>query len=122
MMGGGVQVFVRDGRLMLRVLTPVPALWRGHLLDPDHETDPYVFRLDLSELGMPPVRLVFDRDPDSGAAAIHTDLGGQPISLYRDAPGKSGRIWIGGALGAAALAAAAGLALRRARSRREVPR
>ena len=63
---------------------------------------------------MPPVRLVFDRDPDSGAAAIHTDLGGQPISLYRDPPGRSGRIWIGGALGAAALAAAAGLALRRA--------
>lgn len=26
MMGGGAQVFVRGGRLMLRVLTPIPAL------------------------------------------------------------------------------------------------
>jgi CubicO group peptidase (beta-lactamase class C family) len=121
MMGGGAQVFVRDGQLMLRLLTPVPALWRGHRLLPDHETDPYVFRLDLSELGMPPVRLAFCRDPDSGDIAIHTDLGGQPISLVRDPPASSGRLWIAGALGTAAVVAA-GLARRRARRRREAPR
>jgi CubicO group peptidase (beta-lactamase class C family) len=121
MMGGGAQVFVRDGRLNLRLLTPVPALWRGHLLHPDHETDPYVFRLDLSELGMPPVRLVFDRDPDSGAIAIHTDLGGQPISLARDPPASGGRLWIASALGTVAVVAA-GLARRRARMKREAPR
>jgi hypothetical protein len=29
--GGGVQIFVRGGRLMLRVLTPVPALFRASI-------------------------------------------------------------------------------------------
>ena len=59
MLGGGAEVFVRGGRLMLRLLTPVPALYRGLPLLPDDETDPYVFRLDLSAFGMAPVRMVF---------------------------------------------------------------
>ena len=59
MLGGGAEVFVRGGRLMVRLLTPVPALYRGLPLQPDDETDPYVFRLDLSAYGMASVRLVF---------------------------------------------------------------
>jgi hypothetical protein len=82
MMGGGVQVFVRGGRLMLRVLTPIPALYRGLPLYPDDAHDPYVFRLDLSRFGMATVRLVFDHDAAVGTRAIHTDLGSQPLSLY----------------------------------------
>ena len=115
MMGGGVQVFVRDGRLMLGALTLAPDLWRGHLLHPDSETDPYVFRLDLSELAMPPVRLVFDRDPDR--RRNHRPR--RATDLARD-PRESGRAWTGGALGAARCWR--WLALRRARSRRKVPR
>lgn len=83
MMGMGAEVFIRRGRLVIRLLTPVPALYRGIPLHPDDEADPYVFRLDLSRFGMPTVRLVFDVDDRDGPAAIHTDLGGQPISLYR---------------------------------------
>ena len=83
---GGVEVFVRRGRLMIRALTPIPALYRGLPLHPDDEDDPYVFRLDLSELGMSTVRVVFGRDVASGAAAIHADLGGQPLSLIRRRP------------------------------------
>lgn len=82
-MGGGAQVFVHGGRLMLRVLTPIPALFRGLPLHPDDPDDPYVFRLDLSEFGMATVRLVFAGRPGAAATAIHTDLGLQPLSMFR---------------------------------------
>lgn len=82
MMGGGVEVFVRGGRLMLRVLTPVPALYRGLPLHPDDETDPYVFRLDLSGFGMPTARLVFGHEVGVGTKVVHTDLGSQPLTLH----------------------------------------
>jgi len=80
---GGAEVFVRGGRLMIRALTPIPALYRGLPLHPDDEDDPYVFRLDLSGFGMSTVRVVFGRDVGSGGVAIHADLGGQPLSLVR---------------------------------------
>ena len=71
MLGGGAEVFVRGGRLMVRLLTPVPALYRGLPLHPDDPTDPYVFRLDLSTVrdGVGPGRVrrcrrrSGDRDP-----------------------------------------------------------
>ena len=47
-LAAGVEVFVRDGHLMIRALVPVPALYRGLVLHPDDEDDPTVFRLDLS--------------------------------------------------------------------------
>lgn len=81
MMAGGARVLVRDGQLRLRLLAPIPALYNGFPLLPDDENDPYVFRIDLSGLGMSPVRLVFDCKTVSGRRSIHTDLGGQPISL-----------------------------------------
>jgi CubicO group peptidase (beta-lactamase class C family) len=83
MMGGGAQVFVRGGRLMLRLLTPVPSVFRGLPLDPDDASDPRVFRLDLSRFGMRSIRLIFAREASSGRRVIHTDLGGWPISLYK---------------------------------------
>jgi hypothetical protein len=81
-MGGGAHVMVRGGRLTLRLLMPVPALYRGLPLHPDDPTDPYVFRLDLSRFGLKSVRLIFDRESSSGTRVINTDLGGWPISLY----------------------------------------
>jgi CubicO group peptidase (beta-lactamase class C family) len=80
-MAAGAQVFVRGGRLMVRVLTPVPALYRGFALQPDDEQDPYLFRLDLSKVGMSTVRVAFAREPGAGTTALHTDL--QLQSLYR---------------------------------------
>jgi CubicO group peptidase (beta-lactamase class C family) len=82
-LGGGVQVFVGGGRLKLRALTPIPALARGLDLHSDEAADPSVFRLDLTAFRMPSVRLVFAPVPGTGSMAIHSDLGGQPISLYR---------------------------------------
>jgi CubicO group peptidase (beta-lactamase class C family) len=83
MMGGGVQVFVRGGQLMVRPLTPIPPLYRGLPLHPDDETDPYLFRLDTSKFGMPTARIVFGHQVGVGTTAVHTDLGSQPLSLFK---------------------------------------
>jgi hypothetical protein len=115
MMARGAQVVVRGGRLMVRVLTPIPALYQGFPLDPDDEHDPDVFRLDLSEVGIAPVRVVFARDGGGRVTAVHTDLGGQPWSLVRRADIAPAR-WAGPALGAIGLAAV--VAARRRRGRR----
>jgi CubicO group peptidase (beta-lactamase class C family) len=80
---GGIDVFVRGGRLMIRALTPVPAFWRGVPLYPDDPDDPYVFRLDLSSLGLASVRAVFGRDIASQVPSVHADLAGQPLSFIR---------------------------------------
>lgn len=80
-MGDGCEVRVAGGRLMIRLLTPIPTLYRGFPLLPDDPDDPYIFRVDLSTMSTAPVRLVFTRD-EHGRRLIHTDLGGQPISLY----------------------------------------
>ena len=60
---------------MVRLLTPVPALFRGLPLYPDDEQDPYVFRLDLSKFSMGTARVVFSRTGGGGVTAVHTDMG-----------------------------------------------
>ena len=104
MLGGGAEVFVRGGRLMVRLLTPVPTLYRGLPLHPDDPTDPYVFRLDLSPFGVPPVRAAFGRVVDGRATEIHTDLGGQPWSLIRAPGAGTRRAWLRPVAGALAVA------------------
>jgi CubicO group peptidase (beta-lactamase class C family) len=116
MTGAGAQILVRRGRLMVRLLTPIPPFYRGIRLHPDDEADPYVFRLDLSRFGMPTVRLVFDVDDGNGPAAMHTDLGGQPISLYR-APSDAGLRWPAGAATAGTVALATTFVRRARRGR-----
>lgn len=115
-MMGGIEVFVRSGQLMLRVLTPIPALSRALPLHPDDERDPYTFRLDLSPLGMAAVRLVFVHEAVGTTSVVHTDLGKQPLSFHRRPAAKYRRAWCVGALGGLAVATAAG-AVRRARTR-----
>jgi hypothetical protein len=97
---GGVEVFVRGGRPMLRVLTPVPALYRGFPLHPDDERDPYAFRLDLSAFGMGTARVVFSHDAGTGTTACHTEL--QAVSLHKRPARPAARLTV--ALGALAAA------------------
>ena len=86
-MAGGLQVFLREGRPLLRLRMPVPALWRGL---PLRATDPVpdAFRLDLSAFDMGEVRLHFGVDPQSGRKLMHTDLGGQPITFVERHPAQ----------------------------------
>jgi CubicO group peptidase (beta-lactamase class C family) len=118
MMGGGADVYVRRGRLMVRVLTPVPALYRGFPLAPGDEHDPDVFRLDLSEAGIPPVRVVFACDAAGRVTAVHTDFGGQPWSLVRS--NTATPRWLKPALGTLAVAGAVAAARRRGCRRKEL--
>jgi hypothetical protein len=118
---GGVEVFVRGGRLMIRARTPVPVLYRGLPLHPDDADDAYVFRLDLSGFGLGSVRVVFGRDVAGGTAAIHADLGGQPLTLIRRPTVGRSRAPLTAALGALLVAAAARSVMRRHRRSKEVP-
>ena len=79
MLGAGVQVRVRGGRLSARVLSPVPAAFGGFELHPDDDRDPYAYRIDMSRYGIGSGRVVFSRQ--DGETRLHLDL--LPISLTR---------------------------------------
>ena len=81
MLGAGARVHVRGDRLRLRVLSPIPALYRGFDLHPDDEADPYAFRIDLAEFGLPQARILFSHAPDGNVAGVHLDL--FPMSLRK---------------------------------------
>jgi hypothetical protein len=119
LVGLGVEVFVRRGRLTLRTLSPMPAQFRGFPLHPDDEADPYVFRVDLSEFGIGTARVFFSRDPETGTMRIHLDV--LPVSVEMRPDVQNPRLWITGALGGlAALGTAALVRRRRAAVRRLV--
>ena len=103
----GVEVFVRRGQLTLRPVTPLPALARGLPLHPDDPGDPYVFRIDLSRLGVGTSRVVFSRSPYAEVNALHLDLGFAPLSFDRQPATRNPRYWVSSALGAAAAATTA---------------
>lgn len=79
--GAGVQVLVRRGRLVLRCLNPVPLLFRGVELFPDAVDDPYVFRFDLSGGGLGTTRVAFAPDRVTGRMAAHLEV--MPLTAYR---------------------------------------
>ncbi len=104
--GLGAEVFVRRGQLTLRGLSPLPALYKGFPLHPDDDTDPYVFRIDLSQFGLGTARIVFSREPGAGTTGIHTDM--LPLSLRKRPAHENPRLWITGVLGALTVVTAAG--------------
>ncbi|MGZ6494418.1 MAG: serine hydrolase domain-containing protein [Actinomycetota bacterium] len=111
----GAEVFVRSGRLMLRPVTPIPGLRRGFPLHPDDEADPYVFRVDLSKLGIGTVRLVFSKDAGETATAFHLEM--EPLIAFDKRPALTNpRPWTTGAF---AVGTAAAIARRRAKRRKE---
>jgi CubicO group peptidase (beta-lactamase class C family) len=81
MTGFGADVFVSGDRLMLRLLAPIPSLLRGLELHPDSETDPDIFRIDLTRFGLPTARIIFSREAGLDATAMHLDI--FPMSLRR---------------------------------------
>jgi CubicO group peptidase (beta-lactamase class C family) len=109
-LGVGIEVFVRHGRLMVRVLTPIPGAYRGFELHPDDEDDPYVFRVDLSRFGLPTARVVFSGRAGEPVDRAHFEL--HPLSLDKKPPLENPRLWVG-----VGLQAAFGMSLAAARSR-----
>ena len=114
--GLGVEVFVRRGQLVLRFLSPVPVLYRGFPLHPDDDADPYAFQIDLSEFGLGAFPVVFSREPESGATAVHFEL--MPLSAFRQPERTNPRLWVESA-GAVAATATLGRRLRRTRHLRK---
>lgn len=114
MMGFGAEVSVRGGRLMFRFLTPIPALARGFPLQPDDRDDPSVFRIELPEGGLEPIRIIFGHDEDGVIDRLHVDL--MPLTLDKQPPTTNPRKWAIGVMGAMGAAATLRV-LRRARTR-----
>jgi CubicO group peptidase (beta-lactamase class C family) len=112
--GAGAEVVVRRGQLMLRALSPIPALYRGFPLHPDDAQDPYVFRIELPWFGIGTGRVIFSREPGVGTTAVHLDFA--PLSFQKEPAGKNPRVWVIGARGALAVATTA-TAVRRRRRR-----
>ncbi len=113
--GLGAEVVVRGGQLTLRLLSPIPALYRGFALHPDDEKDPFVFRIDASKFEIGTTRVIFSREPRRGTMRVHLEV--MPLSLEKRPASKNPRLWITGALGALALAASV-VAVRRRRPHR----
>ncbi len=111
LMGAGAEVTVHDGHLMLKPLTPVPAMRRGLRLYPDDPDDPWVFRVEFPEYGKS-LRVVFSGGPEAGAAATRLLL--DLMSFQRRPDVRNPRPWMNGALAAGA----ATLAIRRGLHRR----
>ena len=107
LMGAGAAVVVDGGHLMLKPLTPIPAMRHGFRLYPDDPDDPYVFRIQFPEFGTD-LRVVFDREPKEGAAMrLFLDR-----MLFERRPDlRNPRPWLTGLLAAGA----AGLAVRTVR-------
>ena len=107
LMGAGAEVMVHRGHLILKPLTPVPAMRRGMRLYPDDPDDPSVFRIKFPEYGRT-ARVVFSGGADEG----------RPMRLLMDVMSfekrpdiRNPRRWVNAAL----LAGAAALAVRRGR-------
>jgi hypothetical protein len=94
----------RRRHLTIRGLTPVPRARKGLRLHPDDDSDPYLFRLELSEFGLDSCPVVFSGGPEGGATALH--LGLAPFSLQKRPGIWNQRPWVYGAVavGAAAIA------------------
>jgi CubicO group peptidase (beta-lactamase class C family) len=105
MAGAGVEVRVRRGELMLRALSPLPAVYRGFVLHPDDDHDPYAFRIDLGAYGLGTVKVVFGHDEQR--TRVH--LGGSvPLSaVKRSSATPRRRPYAAGAAGALAVGGAA---------------
>ena len=111
LLGGEVEVFVRDRRLFVRALSPLPKLRRGIELHAIDDTDPYLFAADVDGLVIP---VVFGTD-HTGRVERLTIGAPTTATLYRRPPWRSSRrrLITAAAAGSAVAALAALRAVRR---------
>ena len=91
MLGAGAEVFIRGGQPVVRVVSPIPALYRGFTLHPDDPADPDVYRIDLSSYGISTARVIFSRDEARAVTGICLEV--MPMSLRRRPDRTNPRIW-----------------------------
>ena len=111
--GAGAEVVVRRRQLMIRALSPIPAMYKGFVLHPDDYQDPYVFRIELPWFGIGTGRVIFSREPGVRTRALHLDFA--PLSFQKQTARTNSRLWATGALGALAVATPASAVRRRSR-------
>ena len=101
--GAGAEVMVRDGRLMLKPLLPIPAIRRGMRLHPDNPDDPWAFRVEMPEYGIN-LQVVFSQSLKSGRTVTRllTDM----FSFQKRPEARNPRRLAAGALLAGATAIA----------------
>jgi hypothetical protein len=110
-MGAGAEVKVQGGQLLLKPLTPIPAMRRGLRLYPDDPDDPWVFRVEFPDYGKT-FRVVFSRRPEQEGTAMRLLL--DVMSFQQRPEVRNPRRWVNGALAAGV----ATLAIRRSLHRR----
>lgn len=94
---------VRAGHLVLKPLTPVPAMRRGMRLYPDDPDDPWVFRVELPAYGKN-YRVVFAGRPEGEGTATRLLL--EVLSFQKRPDIQNPRRSLNGALLAGATAIA----------------
>jgi hypothetical protein len=99
--GAGVEVVVAGGHLLLKPLTPIPAMRRGMRLYPDDPDDPWVFRVEIPEYGKH-CRIVFTGGRDTGNQPMRLLL--EVMSFQKRPDARNPRRWVNGALAAGAAA------------------
>jgi hypothetical protein len=108
--GAGVEVTVHGGHLVLKPLTPFPAMRRGLRLHPDDPHDPRVFRAELPGFGMSQ-RVVFGEASKDAVTPPRLLI---DLFSFSKRPGvRNPRRWVN----AAAAVGAAAFALRHIRHR-----
>ena len=106
--GAGAEVDVHGGDLILRPMTPLPAMRRGLRLHPDDPDDPRLFRAELPEFGMS-LRVAFSEATEDARPSGRLLI---DLTSFSKKPGiRNPRRWVTGA----AIAGGAILATRRAR-------
>jgi hypothetical protein len=76
-------------------------------MHPDDPRDPYMFRIDLSSLGIGTSRVVFSRSPHTGVTAFHLDLGFALAPFDKKPATRNPRYRVTSGLGAVAAATTA---------------
>lgn len=92
--GAGAEVAVHRGHLILKPLTPVPAMRRGLRLHPDDPDDPRVFRVEFPEYGMG-LHVAFSEKPATGTGTTRLLL--EDMSFQKRPEFRNPRRWAAGA-------------------------
>ncbi|MGX1161249.1 CubicO group peptidase (beta-lactamase class C family) [Arthrobacter sp. SLBN-100] len=74
LLGAGVEVLVLHNQLIMKPLTPLPAMRKGMRLHPDDPNDPCVFRVDMSDVGLGTMPVVFTGARNTGNRQLLMDV------------------------------------------------